>query len=239
MTSNATICSKSRILPVTHVLFDLDGIIIDSETIYEKISNDLAREYGKTYSKQLKSKVMGTPEFETCKTIVDELNLPISPEEFLKKYEEKVLIELRHPALLPGVEDIVGHLHKHAVPIAIATSSRQDIMEMKTKPHRRLVDLFHHVVCGSSDPDVKNNKPAPDIFLVCASRFPENPDPSKCLVIEDSPNGVLAALNAGMQVVMVPNPDLDPRHPIRDKATLVLTSLEHFRPELFGLPAKK
>ncbi|XP_050507067.1 pseudouridine-5'-phosphatase [Diabrotica virgifera virgifera] len=231
-------CSQPRAFPVTHVLFDLDGVIIESESIYEKISADICREYGKTYTKDLKSKVMGTPEFETCRIIVTDLNLPLTPAEFLKKYEDKVWIELQRPELLPGVKDVVKLFHKHDVPIAIATSSREPIMKMKTKPHRELINLFRHVVCGSSDPEVKNNKPAPDIFLVCASRFPDKPHPSQCLVFEDSPNGVQAALNAGMQVVMVPNPDLHPDHPIRSKATQVLESFEHFEPEMFGLPSR-
>lgn len=89
-------------------------------------------------------------------------------------------------------------------------------------------------MCGSTDPEVKNGKPAPDIFLIAASRFPDQPSPDNCLVFEDAPNGVKAAQSAGMQCVMVPE-DYVPEN--MRTATQVLKSLEDFKPEEFGLPA--
>ncbi|GFO16563.1 pseudouridine-5'-phosphatase [Plakobranchus ocellatus] len=141
-----------------------------------------------------------------------------------------------HAGLLPGAEKLIRHLHKHRVPIAVATGSDHWGFSRKTAAHKELFSLFHHCVCSSDDPDVKHGKPAPDCFLICAKRFPDNPDPSKVLVLEDAPNGVEAGLKAGMQVVWVPDPRAD-RSQLADRVDQVLDSLEHFEPEKFGLPA--
>eukprot|EP00102_Acyrthosiphon_pisum_P007481 XP_003242524.2 PREDICTED: pseudouridine-5'-phosphatase-like [Acyrthosiphon pisum] len=135
------------------------------------------------------------------------------------------------------VEDLLEHFHRHNIPMALTTSSSEESFHMKTDHLKDIISIFHHVVTGSSDPEVKNGKPAPDIFKICASRFPGNPVYSKFLVFDESPNGVTAALAAGMQVVMVPDPILSIWHNMSTaNATYVLNSLEDFRPEMFSLP---
>lgn len=80
---------------------------------------------------------------------------------------------------ISGVDRLVQHLHKNNVPFAIATSSSKKSFDVKTSKHRSLFSLFNHIVTGASDPEVKNGKPAPDIFLTCASRFLDKPNPNK------------------------------------------------------------
>lgn len=106
--------------------------------------------------------------------------------------------------------------------------------ELKIANYPDLFRLFSHKVMGANDPEVKEGKPAPDIFLIAASRFKDKPNPNKCLVFEDSPNGVRAGKLAQMQTVMVPD-KIVPKEQ-RQEATIVLDSLQQFQPELFGLP---
>ena len=138
--------------------------------------------------------------------------------------------------LLEGAARLIRHLKANGIPIAIATSSSEATLAEKTKNHREVFDLFEHVVTGSHS-DLKNGKPAPDIFLLSASLFEPPPDPSTCLVLEDAPNGIQAAFDAGMQSVMVPHKNISPQYCI--KATQVINSLLDFHPEDFGLPPFK
>ena len=78
-----------------------------------------------------------------------------------------------------GAEKLIRHLHKHKVPIAVASGAHIEEMELKLTKHKELFSLFHHSVCSSSDPDITHGKPAPDCFLVAAKRFPNSPDPEK------------------------------------------------------------
>lgn len=220
---------------VSHVIFDMDGLILESESAYERILNSIAKLYGKEYTHDVKLKILGTPELDTAKIFLSELDIPLSVEQFIEEYHKRIAEELQNPAFMPGVEKLIKHFADHNIPIAVATSSSKQSYDIKTKNHEAIFKLFHHIVCGTSDPEVKRGKPAPDIFLVCCSRFPDKPDPSQVLVLEDAPNGVRGALAAGMQGVLVPAPDVNDE--LRKPATLVINSLEEFKPEWFGLPA--
>lgn len=78
-----------------------------------------------------------------------------------------------------GAVKLVKHLYENKVPIAVATSSGESSVRLKTFHHRDLFDLFDLVVMASSDPEIELGKPAPDVFLTCARRFPDKPDPEK------------------------------------------------------------
>ncbi|CAD6999353.1 probable pseudouridine-5'-phosphatase isoform X2 [Ceratitis capitata] len=219
---------------VTHCIFDMDGLLLDTEEVYEEIVRQIAGSFNKSYPHDVRVKMLGSTELKSAQIAVSELELPISVEEYLSIFTKKCKEMLGHSPLMKGAERLLRHLHAHNIPIALATSSGEHMVEIKITNHGEVFSLFHHRVCGSTDPEVKEGKPSPDIFLIAASRFPDKPDPSKCLVFEDAPNGVTAALSAGMQVVMVP--DVRMSEELRKGATKVLKSLEDFRPEEFGLP---
>lgn len=219
---------------VTHCIFDMDGLLLDTESLYSVAYSRVIQEYGKMYTWEHKAKIMGLKGIEGLHTLISMLHLPITVQTFESKLAPIYQDIFPQCDLMPGAEKLLLHLKKNNIPIALATSSTQESSDLKTQKWKHIFNLFNHKVYGGSDPEVPHGKPSPDIFLVAAKRFPDNPDPSKCLVFEDSPNGVQAALAAKMQVIMVPDPQL-PKDLITD-ATLVLKSLEDFKPEDFGLP---
>jgi hypothetical protein len=83
---------------------------------------------------------------------------------------------------MPGAIKLLQNLKSHNIPIALATSSSAESFALKTKHLTETFNLFHHKVFGGSDPEVRQGKPNPDIFLVAAERFPDSPDPSKVLL---------------------------------------------------------
>lgn len=222
---------------VTHCLFDMDGLLLNTEHIYTKITQQILEEQGckEKYTGDVKVTLMGGQSAEVANKILQRYNLPMTTDELIARQRELALDLMPKADLLPGVEKLLHHLSSHKIPIALATSSSKEMYDLKTVRHTKLFDLFVHKVYGSSDPEVVNGKPAPDIFIVAASRFPDQPNPSKCLVFEDAPNGVKAALAAGCQVVLVPEDYVTAE--MRKEATLAVNSLEEFKPELFGLPA--
>lgn len=228
-------CTHKPHHPVTHCIFDLDGTLLDTEKAYEQIIVEMLRERGIEYTAELRRKVLGTTSDHTWRILSEEL--PMKSEAtntLLQEFRERCYDVIGNCPIMPGGEKLVRHLYSHGIPIAIATSSRDDTYRYKTKIHQEFFKIFHHVVCGGSDPEVKLGKPNPDIFLICAQRFNENPCPEDCLVFEDSVNGVVAARKAGMQCVAIPNEGI-PRIEFKP-ATLIINSLEEFVPENFGLP---
>ncbi|KAF6020109.1 hypothetical protein EB796_021606 [Bugula neritina] len=173
--------------------------------------------------------MMGTAEVDSTKLLIDHFNLPLSVEEVISLTHQGYVKYFPEAKLLPGEEKLVRHLHSKGVQIAVATGSSEKKYDLKITHHKELFSLlilfslFSHVVFASDDPEVRQGKPCPDVFTVCAKRFPSPlpATPSNVLVFEDASNGVEAAVAAGMPCVLVPDVNLDITK-VKDKAAEVL-----------------
>lgn len=225
--------------PVTHVIFDCDGLLVDSEHYYHLALCEVASRYGAKFTYSIKVDMMGTKPIEGAILCLERLGLSgkLKPEDFVAEYEAEMKKNCHKIKLLPGAERLIKHLSDKNIPISIATGSAQSGFERKTGHIGDILrkPFSHHVFAGS-DPEVKRGKPHPDVFQIAASRFKEPPkSPQNVLVFEDAINGVKAALAAGMQVVFVPDKWID-LGAIDLKPTITLKSLEEFNPCDFGLP---
>ena len=189
-----------------HAIFDLDGVLLDTEPLYTQAIAAVAARFGKVYDWTLKSQCIGRGTGEAARLIVDQLHLPLSPEALVAERDVllRVLIATARP--MPGAEAFTRALAARGVPMAIATSTEAALYAEKAAPHRAWLSLFQAVVCGD-DPRVARSKPAPDIFLAAAAAL--GAAPGSCVVFEDSPFGVAGALAAGMAVVALPDPAMD------------------------------
>ena len=140
--------------------------------------------------------------------------------------------------MVSGVQKLVRHLGESGVPMAIATNMKADQFRGGMG---RVVGFdfknFSHYVCGGDDPEVEDNKPAPDVYLVCAKRFrPEPISLDRCVVFEDSIRGITGAIGSGMKTVLISDEKSSQFDAIRDQITVVVNSFDEFRPESVGLP---
>jgi HAD superfamily hydrolase (TIGR01509 family) len=177
--------------------------------------------------------MMGRKALPAAQALIADLQLEsqITPEEFVAEREAKLRALFPDCKVLPGVERLVQHLQSHNVPMCVATSSHRRHFELKTSKHQELFSKFDHIVTGDM---VQRGKPEPDIFQAAAAMWSPAPDASACLVFEDAPLGVEAAVAAGMKVVMVPDANLAAEQ--TKAATLVCHSLADFDPGRVGLP---
>ena len=219
--------------PARYVLFDVDGLLLDTEIVYTRVTQGIVSRFGKTFDWSIKANMIGRAEAESSRYLVEALDLPITAEEYLVERNDRLKEGFATCDAMPGAEALVRHLHGSGIPIAVATSSTRELFEIKITRHVHWFNLFDTTVSGD-DPEIRQAKPAPDIFLTAASRLDANP--AETLVFEDAPSGLTAGIAAGMRVIAIPDPNMD-----RDRyrgATQILDNLNQFDPAKFGLPAR-
>lgn len=186
-------------LPPTHVIFDLDGTLVDSEPLYTLASERVLARFGKVFDLGIKRQIMGGGPLAGARFVVEQLGLPISPEAYLAERELILMEACKTARAMPGAHALIEALHARGIPLAIGTSSSRELCRVKLAA-QAFGARFQVITC-SDDPGVASAKPAPDIFLKAAAEL--GADPARCLVFEDTPKGVAAARAAGMEVIAV------------------------------------
>lgn len=214
----------ARALPFTPaaVIFDMDGLMLDSERAIIGCLADASRELGHELPEVLWLSMVGHSE-AVCRHLLDEAIGEVERDRVLQRshvlYEAVVAAGVPHR---PGIIAMLDFLQARGIPRAVATSTRRPLALKKLKASGLLPHF--DVVCTSSD--VEHPKPAPDVYLLAAHML--GVDPAQCLVLEDSPTGVRAALAAGMYPIQIPDL-LVPDAAVRALGHTILPSLDEVR----------
>jgi HAD superfamily hydrolase (TIGR01509 family) len=181
------------------IIFDMDGVLVDSEPFGFEAMRRVAARYGLGYSEEENAEFLGRTTLDCCRILKDRHGLPDSAETLADFYIEGMLAQIGEgPIPMPGVPDVLERVRARGYRLALASSAEVRVIHANLTA-LALAPLFEAVVSGTQ---VARGKPAPDVFLAAADRLAVTPD--RCLVIEDSRNGLLAAKAAGMRCAVVP-----------------------------------
>jgi HAD superfamily hydrolase (TIGR01509 family) len=210
---------------VDAVIFDLDGVLLDSEAAWVEVKRDFTEESGGHWQESAQWDMLGMSSIEWSRYMHDELGVPVPPEQISSEVADRLVRRYREQLpLLPGAAEAVHGLARHW-PLALATSSNRNVIEL-VLDQAGLADAFAATV---SSEEVERGKPAPDVYLEAARSL--EVEPSNCVAIEDSTNGIRSAHAAEMAVIAVPNKDFPPEPDALALADLTLESLEELTPE--------
>jgi HAD superfamily hydrolase (TIGR01509 family) len=207
--------------PIDAVVFDMDGLLIDTEVLYRDALLQAAEARGRPMPLALFHDLIGSPLAQNRETVLDyyghDYDVDGLFDDAVERFREIIDYE---NVLKGGVIELLDHLAALGVPCAIATSSPHDAVERNLGPSG-VLGRFRAIIARG---DYVNGKPAPDPFLAAAKAL--GVDPDACLALEDSHQGVRAAHAAGMMTVMVPDL-LEPNDEMLEKCVVVALSLHH------------
>jgi HAD superfamily hydrolase (TIGR01509 family) len=214
------------------VIFDLDGVIVDSEIWWDEVRQSFAREHGRAWTLDDRHAVMGSNSRQWSATMRERLGLELDDAVIERAIVDGVIERYRRegPPTIPGAVDAVRRIASR-YPAAVASSSHREVIDAALAA-TGLSDAFRVIV--SSD-EVAHGKPQPDVFLEAARRLEANP--ARTLVVEDSSNGLRAAKAAGMTTVLVPNAAVPPAPGSEAFADVVLDRLSDLDPATVELAA--
>jgi len=206
------------------VVFDLDGVLLDSEQVWDEVREQLVRERGGRWHANAQREMMGMSSVEWSRYMRDELGVAEPPEEISAEVVRRLEQAYRKRLpLIAGAREAVERLAARW-PLGLASSSNRELIDLALE----LSGLARFFRVTVSSEEVARGKPAPDVYLEAARRLTAPPE--NCVAIEDSRNGIRAAKAAGMRVLAIPNPHFPPDDATLGLADLTLASLAELSP---------
>ena len=218
---------------VDAVVFDLDGVLVDSEAIWDELRREVAAEAGRTWPDDATRAMQGMSTPEWSKYLHDVVGIPEPPEQIARTVIDRITTRYRERLpLIDGAVEAVTRLADHW-PLGLASSS-PTILIRTVLDASGLAPAFQVAV---STEEVPAGKPAPDVYLTVASRLGVRPD--HAVAIEDSSNGLRAAAAAGLAVIAVPHAAFPPAPDALALAAVQLTNISELTPEVVRVAASR
>ena len=205
-------------------MFDMDGVLIDSEPVWERVRRRFVADRGGRWAAVAQNRLMGMSTAEWSAYLSADFGVGLTPQQVAEQVIAAMAAEYsEHLPLLPGAIDAVRSLAEHW-PLAVASSSPRSLIETVLST----ADLGSAFVAVVSSEEVPRGKPAPDVYLAAADRL--SVSARACAAIEDSSNGLRSAAAAGLTVIAIPRPEYPPASDALAAARLVLTTLTDLTP---------
>jgi HAD superfamily hydrolase (TIGR01509 family) len=206
------------------VIFDLDGVLLRSEPVWEAARREVTLESGGHWRDDAQTEMMGMSTPEWSSWMHETLEVPLEPEEIVGDVLQRMGRSFRERLpLLPGARETVTALAGHWT-LGLASSSTRPLIDLALE----LAGLAEFFAATVSSEEVERGKPAPDVYLRAAELLAV--DPGACVAIEDSGNGIRAGAAAGMRVIAIPDRDFPPEPEALELAALVVDSLTELQP---------
>jgi HAD superfamily hydrolase (TIGR01509 family) len=215
-------------LSITAVVFDLDGVLIQSEEVWDEVREAFVRERGGRYDAEVQRAMMGMSSTEWSRYLHEAAGVADRPEEINAEVVRRMLASYEaHLPLIDGAVDAVRRLANEFT-LAVASSSNRPLIDAVLDV-AAIADAFAATV---SSEEVARGKPAPDVYLEAARRL--GVEPTQCTAVEDSHGGIRSAKAAGMRVIAIPNPTYPPDDAALALADVVLPALADLTVDVVG-----